>query len=143
MSSYSDLLCSLVLAGQRLTRVAVRETAEKVSPNVYLTLATLTDHGPLRTGELAVHVRLTQPAMTRLLATMADDGWVRRVADSDARAARFAITDEGTALQADWHRRIGEALEPYFRDLPDDDVAAIARTVTLLDAAPLDGPPPR
>ncbi|MDL9935741.1 MarR family transcriptional regulator [Gordonia sp. ABSL1-1] len=134
MTDLSTLLSDLVIAGQRLTRLAVSETGERTSPLTFLTLSALTDHGPMRTGDLAAHGRVTQPAMTRLLATLADQGWVRRVADADARASRFEVTEEGIAMQKQWHRRLGDALEPRFQALSDEDIQALARAVAVVNA---------
>jgi DNA-binding MarR family transcriptional regulator len=134
VANISSLLSDLVVVGQRLTRLAAAETGERTSPLAFLTLATLTDHGSLRTGELAVHGRVAQPAMTRVLTALTEQGWVRRVTDGDARASRFEITEEGIVMQREWHRRLGAALEPYFRDLSADDLAAVTRTVAIVNA---------
>lgn len=134
MTDISALLSDLVVVGQRLTRLAAAETGERTSPLAFLTLATLTDHGAMRTGDLAVHGRVAQPAMTRLLTSLTERGWVRRVADKDARASRFEITDQGLLMQKEWHQRLGHALQPYFGDLSDRDVAAIAQTIAIVNA---------
>jgi DNA-binding MarR family transcriptional regulator len=132
-----DLLGELVQVNGRLVRVAARRLAHTQagveSPAVWRTLGVLLAEGPMRLGELAAHSRVAQPTMTKLVATLADRGHVRRQPDpSDARALMIAITDEGRTAYDARSAAGAAALAPYFTDLAPEDLAALRRTVELL-----------
>jgi DNA-binding MarR family transcriptional regulator len=59
---------------------------------------------PMTMSELHRGVLLSQPALSRMVDRLFEDGLVARVADvSDKRSVRLSLTDEGVALQ----RRVG------------------------------------
>lgn len=122
-----------MVSASRLTRLAAQATGNATPAAVWRTLAILDTDGPLRVGELASASRVSQPGMTRLLGGMSEDGLVSRDADADdSRASIIAITPAGRRAIADWGRLIGETLEPWFRDLDEDDWAALERTVAIV-----------
>jgi DNA-binding MarR family transcriptional regulator len=65
------------------------------------TLATLERSGPCRLTWLATREGVTQPAMTQLIARLADAGLVDRAADpDDGRVVQVRLTAEGQATLA-------------------------------------------
>jgi len=63
------------------------------------TLGTLDRSGPCRLTELAAAEGVTQPAMTQLIARLAEQGLVARVADpGDGRVVRVQLTSAGREL---------------------------------------------
>lgn len=110
----------------------------------YDVLYTLTDCPPtgVRLHELAEHVRLSQPGLSRLVERMESDGLVRRERDPhDGRGTRVVLTDAGREVQQETGRRharsivarVGTALTP-------DEQAELTRLCTKLREAT---PPPR
>lgn len=92
--------------------------------------------GPLRQGALADLVHADPSTVSRHVASLVDQGLVRRVADeSDGRASRLVVTDEGhAAIQALCRER-----ESHFAAVTADwDVADLA-TLTTLFGRLLDG----
>lgn len=90
---------------------------------------------PWRITELADHEGVTQPAITLLVNRLQERGWVARQHDpSDRRAVLVSLTDTGRAgflsLRAEFRAQLTEQLA----ELPDDDVATLARAVEILDA---------
>jgi DNA-binding MarR family transcriptional regulator len=127
------LLGGLVQADARLVRIAAQEAGSTESPATWRTLRVLQQSGPMRIGELAALSRVAQPTMTKIVAGLADRGWVVRVADeSDARAWLVDVTADGVAAVDAWLDQVASALHPYFADLSTDDLDALRRTVRLL-----------
>ena len=69
----NDVLESLVVSSTRLVRLAAQTTGSRTPSAVWRTLGILETDGPMRVGELAVASRVTQPGMTRVLATMVEE----------------------------------------------------------------------
>ena len=127
------LLGDLVQANSRLVRIAAQEAGSTESPATWRTLRVLQQSGPMRIGELAALSRVAQPTMTKIVAGLAERGWVARLADaSDARAWLIEVTDAGVAAVDEWLDQVASALHPYFADLAVDELDALRRTVRLL-----------
>jgi DNA-binding MarR family transcriptional regulator len=128
-------LSALLVASNRLVRVAAQATGNRTPSAIWRALGVLEADGPMRVGELAAAVRVTQPGMTRALGQMVDEELVTRIADTaDSRAWLIRITAHGSASLAAYRAEIGTALEPYFRDLDDADWAALERATALMAA---------
>src|SRR5690348_3677607 len=102
-SSLTDLIGDLVSVNNRLTRLAAASTPAAESPAVWRTIAVLRDLGPMRLGELARVSRVSQPTMTKLVHTLDERGWIRRIADAnDARAWLISADPAGLAALDAW-----------------------------------------
>ncbi|HEY0247009.1 MAG TPA: MarR family transcriptional regulator [Gryllotalpicola sp.] len=127
------LLGDLVQANSRLVRIAAQATGTTESAATWRTLGVLQQAGPLRIGELATLSRVAQPTMTKIVAGLAERGWVVRIPDqSDARAWQIDVSPEGAAAVDAWRGELASALHPYFADLTADEFDALRRTVRLL-----------
>ncbi len=99
--------------------------------------------GPLRQGTLAELVHADPSTVSRHVATLVEQGLVRRVADeTDGRASRLVVTEEGQsaleALRAEREAHLASAIAHW----SDDDVATFSTLLgRLLDdlAASLPG----
>jgi DNA-binding MarR family transcriptional regulator len=132
----TDLLAGLLVAAHRLSRIAARATGSTTPSAVWHTLSILEGDGPLRVGELALAARVTQPSMTKVVQQLAEDGYVRRLADADdSRAWLIAVTPTGVAALHDWRTTVASELQPLFAELTDADRATLARAVGILTAA--------
>jgi DNA-binding MarR family transcriptional regulator len=91
--------------------------------------------GPLRQGTLAELVHADPSTVSRHVATLVEQGLVRRVADeTDGRASRLVVTDAGQAaleaLRAEREAHLGSAIAHW----SDDDVATFSTLLgRLLD----------
>ena len=132
---HSDILESLLRATHHLTRLAANETGNSTPAAAWRTLSILESDGPMRVGELATRSRITQPGMTRILASLVEDETVSRIADvDDSRAWLIVITPKGTKALAHWRHELARTLEPWFGDLDPADWATLARAAAVLDA---------
>ena len=131
--NHGDILETMLVSSTRLVRIAAQATGSRTPSAVWRTLGILDTDGPMRIGELAATSRVTQPGMTRLLATMVEEELVSRIADvEDSRAWLIRITPKGrTALEA-WRHQIADALGPWFADLDQGEWAILERAVQLM-----------
>jgi Transcriptional regulators len=135
---HADILESLVVATHRLAQLTAQSTGSTTPAAVWRALSLLDHDGPLRVGELARLARVTQPGITRLVATMHDDGFVDRVADeTDSRATVIAISEPGRRALDDWRRTIATTMEPAFGSLSEDDWQVLGRAADILAARTL------
>ncbi len=133
--NHSDTLESLVVSANRLIRIAAQATGTSRPSAIWRTLGILENDGPMRVGELATASRVTQPGMTRILATMVEEELVSRIADvEDSRAWLIRITQKGRQQLNAYRKQIGDTLEPLFRDLDDTEWQTLVRATALIAA---------
>jgi len=126
-------LQSLIIWSHRIGRVVARDAGNATPAAQWRALATLDEEGPMRIGVLAAECRVTQPGMTRLVASMAETGLVARAVDEDdPRATLVSVTEAGRAAIEDWRRTIRETLAPRFADLEAADWDAIERAAAII-----------
>jgi DNA-binding MarR family transcriptional regulator len=129
------ILSDLVQTSHRLTRVAARVTGSTESPATWRTLSALQTGGPMRLGELAMHSRVSQPTMTKIVRNLVDSEWVKRIADSDdARAWQIAATAKGERALADWRNQLAEAMLPLFEGITTEETETLRRAVEIIGA---------
>ena len=132
---HTDILESLLVSTHRLTRLAAQSTGSTTPAAQWRTLSILETDGPMRIGELAAASRVTQPGMTRLLATMVEEELVTRIADrDDSRAWLIVVSTKGAQALAAWRAQLAETLEPWFGELSADDWAALSAASALLES---------
>ncbi|MFF2370837.1 MarR family winged helix-turn-helix transcriptional regulator [Agromyces sp. NPDC058110] len=132
-SELRTVLGDLVSVNNRLTRLAASASGNTESPAIWRTISVLRDLGPMRLGELARVSRVSQPTMTKLVRTLDERGWVRRIADvDDARAWLISVDPTGLEALAAWRDEITAALEPTFADLSDDELQTLADSVEIV-----------
>ena len=131
--NHSDILETLLVSSTRLVRIAAQSTGSRTPSAIWRTLGILDTDGPMRIGELATTSRVTQPGMTRLLATMVEEELVSRIADvEDSRAWLIRITPKGRTALENWRHQIAAALGPWFADLDQGEWAILERAVQLM-----------
>jgi DNA-binding MarR family transcriptional regulator len=136
------LASRLRLAITRTSRRLRQEAGTGLSPSQNSALVTIDVHGPLTPSELADRERVKRPTATRVAARLVSDGLVARTADpGDARSALLATTPAGRSLAARMRKRKNAYLARRIRHLPAEDLAALERTVEVLEHL-LDGDNP-
>ncbi|MFB2581544.1 MarR family winged helix-turn-helix transcriptional regulator [Herbiconiux sp. P15] len=147
----SALLSDLLSVTHRLTRLAAEaaaspttgapaltsttspNAARSVSPATWRTLSALSTFGPMRLGELAKQARVSQPAMSKIVANLNEVEWIRRIADvDDARAWQIALAPKGIRALAEWREKLDGALAPLFDGLDASEIETISRALDLL-----------
>ncbi|GAA5157157.1 hypothetical protein GCM10023321_34930 [Pseudonocardia eucalypti] len=123
----------LVIALHRLLRGLRRASGDGATPPTQLiVLGLLTQHGPMRIGELAVRIPCSQPTATAVVATMRQNGLVSRAPDpNDGRGVYVAPTEEGLRTLRSVARGEAEVLAELLATVPPEDRTAV------LDAAPV------
>lgn len=131
--THRDTLLSLLVSSNRLIRIAARAAGSTTPSAQWRTLGILETDGAMRVGELAAASRVTQPGMTRLLATMTDEGLVSRIPDpDDSRAWLIDLTDRGREELGRWRAVISATLEPRFAALDDAEWTALESAARIL-----------
>ncbi len=117
-----------------LRRLRVEDEALGISAPRLSALSVLVFAGPRRVGELAEAEQVEPPTMTRLVDGMERDGYVVRGADpDDRRAVIVRATAKGVrALKKGRAQRV-EALAAGLRSLSEDQLAALAQGVDVLE----------
>ena len=93
-------------------RFNAQDVWEDLSMKEYDVLYTLSKcPEPIRLTDLNRHVLLSQPALSRMVDRLADQGLVDRVVDAgDRRGVRLSLTEEGRAVQRRIGRRHGRSV---------------------------------
>jgi DNA-binding MarR family transcriptional regulator len=130
----ADLSPRLRLAITRMARRLRQEADAGLSPSLTAALATLERHGPLTPSRLAEIERIQRPTVTRLLATLENDGLVEREADpDDRRVSHVRISREGSALVKKLRSRKNAYLSRRLRDLDDEELEILERATSILE----------
>ena len=100
IDSDSRLANDLSLAVMRLSRqLRFRRPQSPVSLSQLSALATLANFGPMTPGALAIRERVRPPSMTRVIASLAELGFVDRVAHpDDGRQVLVSVSKAGNEL---------------------------------------------
>ena len=100
IDSESRLASDLSLAVMRLSRqLRFRRPQSPVSLSQLSALATLANFGPMTPGALAIRERVRPPSMTRVIASLAELGFVDRVEHpDDGRQVLVSVSEAGAEL---------------------------------------------
>jgi len=95
-----------------IRRFSAEEGWEEISMKEYDVLYTLSKcPEPIRLTDLNRHVLLSQPALSRMVERLADQGLLDRVTDAgDRRGVRLSLTADGRSVQRRIGRRHGRSV---------------------------------
>jgi DNA-binding MarR family transcriptional regulator len=128
-----DIAEALPQRAQELGRLFMRQAGLGVS-RTELGVLRAVSSSPQRIGDLAAAEGVTQPAISLLVNRLQARGWVAREADpADRRAVLVTITPLGRRVWEGVRAEYRALLHEEMATLPDDDVAALARAVDVLD----------
>ncbi|HLJ04522.1 MAG TPA: MarR family transcriptional regulator [Solirubrobacteraceae bacterium] len=95
-------------------------------------------------SELARRTGVSGPAVSQLLAGLADAGLIeRREQIEDRRRQALALTDAGHRALSSAQRLLNERLSTLLAELPRPEADALARSLPRVEAALSGSPPPR
>ncbi len=131
----TDLAHDLRLATMRLARRLRQQRADHGVPLGQISvLATLDRLGPLTPGALAQHEQVRPPTMTKVLANLAEAGYVDRVADpTDGRQQVVSLTPRAQKMLREDRRRRDEWLAALLIDLTAEQRQALAVALPVLE----------
>jgi DNA-binding MarR family transcriptional regulator len=142
MDGDTRLASDLSLAVMRLARqLRFRRSQSPVSLSQLSALATLATEGPMTPGALAVRERVRPPSMTRVIASLAELGFVDRTAHPvDGRQVLVSVSASGAELleaerraSREWLAQRLASLESTQRDTLRDAADLI---LALVDESP-------
>lgn len=124
----------LRLALVRLSRRLRHQADAGITPSQLSALATLDRVGPLPLRDLAAHERIGSSTLTRIVAALEQEGLLDRVTDPNDRRCTLAhVTPAGAALISEARERGTRLLADRIAALPEDDAAALAAAVPVLE----------
>jgi DNA-binding MarR family transcriptional regulator len=124
----------LRLAVLRLSRRLRQQTAGDITASQLSALSAVAKHGEVSLGELAAIERIAPPSMTRIAASLEEQGLVeRRVDAADRRVARVVVSPAGEALLAENRTRRDAFLAARLQDLTPEERTTLAKAVPLLE----------
>ncbi|HKF00558.1 MAG TPA: MarR family transcriptional regulator [Actinomycetes bacterium] len=130
-----ELPAQLRIAVMRLARRLRQQTDGTLTPSQLSALSSVHKLGPLTLGELAGVERVRPPSMTRIVAALEEAGLVTREPDPrDRRVCRVRASAAGATFLARERTRRDAFLAERLRLLAPDDLAALARTLPVLEA---------
>lgn len=105
-----------------------------MTPGLMSALATVGREGPITLGDLAASEKVTPPMATKLANRLAELGLVDRVGcEDDRRVVRLHPTTAGRRLLDRASRRRNAWLATRFAELTEDERAAVADAVTVIE----------
>jgi DNA-binding MarR family transcriptional regulator len=133
-AAVEDLIRSLYQLGLVHREIARHALAELGSQG-FTALAVIARYGPLRIGDVAERLSIDVSVASRQAAALEQSGYVVREHDEhDRRARRVSVTETGTRVLKESHRRMVEAFSTAMATWEDDEVLALARGLDRLRA---------
>jgi DNA-binding MarR family transcriptional regulator len=129
-----ELADSLRLAVGRLARQLRQQSQGGLTPSQRSVLATLFRHGPVTMGVLAEFEGISRPSTTGIVSRLQERGLVERRDDADdGRCAVVGLTPSGSAEVERRRSKRTAFLVQRLEGLDDDERAALAAAIPLLD----------
>ncbi|MDN5859616.1 MAG: MarR family transcriptional regulator [Pseudonocardia sp.] len=135
----TELAARLRLVVGRLNRRIRIDGRESIPPLQLSTLVTVELHGPLRLSELARREAVTAPTMSRVLATLDEQGLVHRDPDpKDARGVLITLSAAGAAVLDEVRTARTALVARRLARLDDRQRAAVETALPALEALLVD-----
>ena len=127
----------------RWTERLLTQAQPPLTVSQYLALRAVADE-PLTAAELARRAGVSSPAVSQLLATLVEAGWIeRREAPSDRRRQDVSLTATGHAVLRSATVLLSAQLAELLVEVPAPELDALARVLPVVRAALAGTPPPR
>jgi DNA-binding MarR family transcriptional regulator len=122
-----------------LVRVTRREISLPLGASTIAALRTIVTQGPLRTGDLARHEGVAGPTLSRIVATLEDEGHVERTADADDRRVVWLhATASGRRLLDAVARERSRVFAQRVARLTPEQTASLAAALDAIEALAAD-----
>lgn len=131
----AELASRLRMTLARLSRRVRQHGPQTLTASQASTLATVETLGPVRLGDLAAHEGVTPPTQSRLVASLENQGLLRRTPDRvDKRATLLAITAQGRRQLEQLRTERSAFLVERLSTLTPDQRAALTNALDVLEA---------
>ena len=132
--SLPELASSLRIRVMRLSRNLRRQAGTGLSASLLSALTTVERNGPMTIGTLADAEQVKPPTMTKVVASLVEQGLVTRDSDPlDGRVAWVMATPEGRSLLRRTRRRSDAYLATLLRSLDREELLVLERASRLLE----------
>ena len=132
--SLPELASSLRIRVMRLSRNLRRQAGTGLSASLLSALTTVERNGPMTIGTLADAEQVKPPTMTKVVASLVEQGLVTREPDPlDGRVAWVMVTPEGRSLLRRTRRRSDAYLATRLRSLDREELLVLERASRLLE----------
>jgi DNA-binding MarR family transcriptional regulator len=132
--SLAELASSLRIRVMRLSRNLRRQAGTGLSASLLSALTTVERNGPMTIGTLADAEQVKPPTMTKVVASLVEQGLVTREPDPlDGRVAWVMATPEGRSLLRRTRRRSDAYLATRLRSLDREELLVLERASRLLE----------
>jgi DNA-binding MarR family transcriptional regulator len=132
--SLAELASSLRIRVMRLSRNLRRQAGTGLSASLLSALTTVERNGPMTIGSLADAEQVKPPTMTKVVASLVEQGLVTREPDPlDGRVAWVMATSEGRSLLRRTRRRSDAYLATRLRSLDREELLVLERASRLLE----------
>jgi DNA-binding MarR family transcriptional regulator len=115
-----------------LRRLRVRDLESGIGPAQLSALSVLVFGGPRSLGELADAEQVRPPTMSRIVAGLEREKFVRRDATEDARRVRLVATPKGEKILWEGRKRRVESLANALKMLPEKEMQKLGEVTALL-----------
>src|SRR4051794_27490460 len=130
-----ELAARLRMTLGRLHRRVRQHGPQGLSSSQASTLSSVEALGPVRLGDLAAHEGVTAPTQSRLVASLEQQGLLRRMPDpEDRRATLLAITPQGRRQLEQLRGERSAFLVSQIATLTDEQRAALVAALNALEA---------
>lgn len=134
VTSLPELASSLRIRVMRLSRNLRRQAGTGLSASLLSALTTVERKGPMTIGSLADAEQVRPPTMTKVVASLVEQGLVTREPDPlDGRVAWVMATPEGRSLLRRTRRRSDAYLATRLRSLDREELLVLERASRLLE----------
>ena len=129
-----ELASTLRIRVMRLSRNLRRQAGTGLSASLLSALTTVERNGPMTIGTLADAEQVKPPTMTKVVASLVEQGLVTRDPDPlDGRVAWVMATPEGRSLLRRTRRRSDAYLATRLRSLDREELLVLERASRLLE----------
>jgi DNA-binding MarR family transcriptional regulator len=113
-----------------------RHALAELGTQGFTALAVAHRFGPVRISDVAERLRIDMSVASRQVRALMEAGYVERQPDDeDRRAHRISITERGSEVLRESHRRMVAAFEGALDDWDERDITALADGMTRLREA--------
>jgi DNA-binding MarR family transcriptional regulator len=132
MPASEDLVIALYRLGL-VQRSIARHALAELGSQGFTALAVVHRQAPVRVSEVAEQLSVDLSVASRQVAALVQAGYVEREPDpDDGRATRLRVTDLGTRVLTDSHRRMVATATEALSGWSEDDVASLATKLERL-----------
>jgi DNA-binding MarR family transcriptional regulator len=135
----TELAARLRLVVGRLNRRIRIDGHESIPPLQLSALVTVEEHGPLRLSDLARREAVTAPTMSRVLASLDEQGLVVRTSDpQDARGVLITLSDDGATRLAEVRSHRNALIARRLARLDAEQLVMLLAAMPALEALLID-----